>query len=278
MESWGVDRATDLAELCRRAMPDERLDVDELLSVCWEDDGVVLGLPDGGGAVAGVRRSVGEAQLAWVKLVAVDPGEQRHGLGTGLLGSFEEWAFDNGATEVLLTGSAPWYLWPAVPADALGMLCLAEARGYEITGSELNMSMVTTFRAPTPDTVSIRRVVEDDEAAAVEAFVERHWPWWVDELCRGIDQGGVHAAWDDGVVLGFVCHSVNRAGWVGPMGTDPDRRSRGLGFALLSAMCEDLMVAGFSTAEVSWVGPVRFYAKAGAQVSRSFRSYRKRRP
>jgi hypothetical protein len=30
-----------------------------------------------------------------------------------------------------------------------------------------------------------------------------------------------------------------------------------------------------ASAEVSWVGPVRFYAKAGASVSRSFRSYRK---
>ena len=38
----------------------------------------------------------------------------------------------------------------------------------------------------------------------------------------------------------------------------------------------DLMVAGHREAEISWVGPVRFYAKAGATVSRVFRSQSKR--
>jgi hypothetical protein len=44
---------------------------------------------------------------------------------------------------------------------------------------------------------------------------------------------------------------------------------------LLSELCRDLMVARFQMAEISWVGPVRFYAKAGAAVSRSFRTFLK---
>ena len=49
--------------------------------------------------------------------------------------------------------------------------------------------------------------------------------------------------------------------------------------ALLSQVCRDLMIADFDAAEISWVGPVGFYANAaGASVSRSFRSLRLRRP
>jgi len=67
------------------------------------------------------------------------------------------------------------------------------------------------------------------------------------------------------------CHSVSRAGWVGPMATDPAWRGRGVGSAALGAICADLMAAGATSAEICWVGPVRFYAAAGATVSRAFR-------
>jgi hypothetical protein len=62
------------------------------------------------------------------------------------------------------------------------------------------------------------------------------------------------------------------------MGTDSARRGRDVGHAMLSALCIDLMTANFRDAEISWVGPVRFYAKAGARVSRMFRLYRKPKP
>jgi hypothetical protein len=62
------------------------------------------------------------------------------------------------------------------------------------------------------------------------------------------------------------------------MGTDPARRTAGVGHALLGQVCRDLMIAEFSHTEISWGGPIRFYAKAGARVSRVFRQYRLRRP
>jgi GNAT superfamily N-acetyltransferase len=197
-----------------------------------------------------------------------------------LVSAAEQWLFDAGASEIQLGGSAPFYLWPGVPGDALAMLCLAEAMRYERTGSELNMSIPTTFRTPARDDADVRRVVDEPDAEAVVEFVRSHWPWWVDELRRGIEQGGCHAAFDEGdrSVIGFACHSVNRAGWIGPMGTEPERRGRGTGHALLSELCTDLMTANLRDGEIAWVGPIRFYAKAGARVSRMFGSYRKRKP
>jgi hypothetical protein len=97
----------------------------------------------------------------------------------------------------------------------------------------------------------------------------------VAETRRAVEHGSCHLAWadGDGAVVGFGCHSVNRLGWLGPMGTDPDRRHGGTGNALLGAIATDLMAAGLSSVEVSWVGPVGFYANAaGASVSRTFRT------
>ncbi len=270
----------DLFALVDEALPRERLTADELLAVCFDDPGVVLWLPDGSGAVSAVTRSYGDFTIGWTRLIAVAPDARRHGRGRALLAAAEDWAYAQGASEVHLGESAPFYFWPGVPGDAMEMLCLAEAARYDATGGELNMSIPTTYRAPVPDGVVLRRVVDDADAAVVTAFTELHWPHWVPELRRGIEQGGCHAAFDhrDRAVLGFACHSVNRAGWVGPMGTDSARRGRGVGHALLSALCVDLMTANFRDAEISWVGPVRFYAKAGARVSRMFRLYRKPKP
>jgi GNAT superfamily N-acetyltransferase len=276
----GRDDVADVWGLVDAALPGERLTADEILACCFDDPGVVLGLGDGSGVVSAVVRVLGEHRVGWVRLLAVAPDARRRGHGRALLAAAEQWAFDHGADEMQLGGSAPFYFWPAVPGDALEMLCLLEAARYDPTGGELNMTIPTTFRAPTPDGVVLRRVVDDAEADAVVAFTGALWPWWVAELQRGIEQGGCHAAFDehDRAVLGFACHSVNRAAWVGPMGTAADRRGRGVGHALLGALCTDLMTANFRDAEISWVGPVRFYAKAGARVSRMFRSYRKAKP
>jgi hypothetical protein len=63
------------------------------------------------------------------------------------------------------------------------------------------------------------------------------------------------------------------------MATATRRQARGIGSALLGELCRDLMVAGHTDAEICWVGPARFYAKAaGATVSRVFQTSGKRRP
>jgi predicted N-acetyltransferase YhbS len=67
---------------------------------------------------------------------------------------------------------------------------------------------------------------------------------------------------------------VNRHGWIGPMATDPERRRAGVGRALLGALCADLAAQRLAEAEIAWVGPIGFYAKAGARVSRVFRTAR----
>ena len=172
-------------------------------------------------------------------------------------------------------------MWPGVDVAHTEALCLFESDGYEVTGGEVNMRCSTTFRADAPNGVVVRRALDDDVVDRTLALVRREWPWWEAEVSRAIEHGCCHTALRDdddaSPALGFACHSVNRAGWIGPMGTDPTQQHVGVGAALLSQLCRDLMIAEIEHAEIAWVGPVSFYAKAaGAKVSRSFRSLSRR--
>ena len=275
MNEWPAARADELADLVANALPDEHLSADELLACCWEDPApsVVLATDDGAGAISA---TAGQHGVGFVKLVAVHPDARRRGHGRALLDAAHGWLRDgHGCTTVIAGAAAPFYLWPGVDVAHLDALCLFEAAGYHVTGSEVNMTVTTRFRAEAPAGVRIVRALDDDVVDSALALVQREWPWWEAELRRAIEHGCCHVALDEssGAPIGFACHSVNRAGWIGPMGTDPRQQHNGVGAALLGQLCRDLMVADFTAAEVAWVGPVGFYAKtAGASVSRSFRS------
>jgi GNAT superfamily N-acetyltransferase len=271
VQEWARDRATALTELTASCFPGEDLTEDELVACCWDDAGVVIAVDDGSGVVAAVARGA----TAYIKLLAVAPHVRRLGHGRALLASAEEWARDAGCAEVVPGPSAPFYLWPGIDVRWTPALTFFETAGYRAVGAELNLSCSTSHRADPPDGVSVQRVIEDDDAAAAVAFCSRLFPHWVPELERAIEHAACLAARDaSGDVIGFGCHSVNRAGWVGPMATDPAHQRGGVGTALLSAACRDLRAAGHADAEIAWVSTVAFYAKAaGASVSRVFRTF-----
>jgi mycothiol synthase len=301
IERWGRERASDVAGLVAAAMPAEELSVDELLACCWDDPAPGDGTDDGPdpvgsvfvatdgdrpiGVAAAIVRSIGDGsqrvRLAWLKILAVHPDDRRRGVGHALLDAVERFAWDEGAAELHLAGSPPFYLWPGVDATATEMLCLVESRGYREAGSDVNMALTTAFHVDAPEGVTVRRAVDDIDVARVDALVSAHWPEWLDETHRAIEHGCCHGAFVPGEgddaggerAVGFACHSVNRAAWLGPMGTDPDLQQGGVGSALLAQVCRDLRIAEFDTTEICWVGPARFYAKNGARISRVFRRY-----
>ena len=274
MQEWARDRAGRLAALVDECLPGEHLSEDELVACCWDDPGVVLALDDGAGAVAAVARG----PIGFVKLLVVAPHARRLGHGLELVRAAERWAERAGCTEMVPGPSAPFYLWPGVDVRWTAALALFERAGYSPVGAEVNMSCPTSHRADPPPGVVVDRVLEDADATAALAFARRSFAHWLPEVERGIEHAACLLARDGagGPVVGFCCHSVNRAGWVGPMATDPARRGGGVGSALLSAACRDLRAAGHPDAEIAWVGPVGFYAKAaGASVSRTFRTLRR---
>jgi GNAT superfamily N-acetyltransferase len=274
VEAWGPARVDDLTALLAAAMPGEALTAEELLACCWDDPAAtVLGDTDGDSAVALVTRRMGDDVHGFIVALAVAPVAQGNGRGRGLLDASMAWAADHGCKHLHAGGSAPFYLWPGVDTRWTRAICLFETAGFVRAGAEVNMSCVSTFRAPAPDGVAVARVVDDADAGAVHDFCAEHFVHWVPEVARAVEQGGCFFACapDGGDVVGFACHSVCRAGWLGPMATHPLRRHAGVGAALVGAVCADVADMGRPDVEIAWVGPVGFYAKsAGAGVSRVF--------
>jgi GNAT superfamily N-acetyltransferase len=265
--------AASLEALLRAALPEEALSAEELQATLFDDpDGVVLGdeSGEGRGAVGvAVRGGVG-----WITVLVVDPAHRRAGVASLLLAAAHRWLAARGITVVRTGAAGPRYLWPGVDVDrhADAVSCFA-ALGYEPVGETHNHRCDVSFRSVAPDGVAVRRVVlgsADDDA--VRAFAAASYPHWVDEVTRAVPHGCCHGAFmDGGSAVGFACHSVNRAGWIGPMATDPSMQGRGVGSALLGAVCRDLDLAELPEAEIAWVGPDAFYEKAaGTSVSRRF--------
>jgi len=277
------EQAGDLAAVVAAALPDERLTAAELAACLWDDPAptLVLGSAEGDAVAAAVVRDTPLGRYAAIQLIAVAPEARRQGRATALLEHLHRWAFDeHDVGLVSAAGGSPFYLWPGVDAFATPALCLFERLGYEPSGAALNMSYASTHRAAPPTGLTLSCPDDPAAVAAALAFVTSHWPHWAAETGRALDRGTCVVAVDSvGAVTGFACHSVNRAGWLGPMGTDPVRRHGGLGTALLGAIAEQVQASGLHETEISWLGPVGFYANAaGAAVSRVFQSMRLHRP
>lgn len=274
-DRWGPDRLPSLTALLTGTLPDEALTSDELLACCWDDPdpAVVLGATSGAAVGAGVVRAANGHRIGHVRLLVVASECRRQGLGRATLAALEGWFAEQGASEVRVGGEAPFYLWPGIDVRHTAALSLLEGAGYAGSGAICNMACPSSFRQPAPAGVEVRRVLTDDDASLASDMVRRTWPEWGPEVGRSIEHGSCVAAWEDNMVLGFGCHSVNRGGWIGPIGTVPAAQGRGVGGAVLGALCADLTAAGYRRAEISWIGPVGFYARtADAHVSRVFQT------
>jgi GNAT superfamily N-acetyltransferase len=255
-----------LARLVATALPDEGLTAADLETCCYGPDTEVVG-DEHAAAVLTVKGS-GALAAAWLVLLAVHPDHQRRGRARELVAESARRARATGAIDLHLGTAIPRYVWPGVDFRFTAALALFEAMGFEPYGAACNMAITTSFRADSPAGVVVER--EDGDGARELAI--REFPHWCDEVGRATSAGTCYAAREGGDTLGFACHSVNRAGWIGPMATDPERQRGGVGRSLLGAVCAALAHAGRAEADIAWVGPIGFYAKAGANVSRVFRN------
>lgn len=262
----GVSAAA-LHALVGKALPDEGLTLDDVTTCCFGEGHDVLGDANAA-AVVKFHDWGGGFAMAWLLVVAVAPERQRRGLGRVLVDEAINWSRAKGARELHLGTAIPRYMWPGVDFAFTSAICLFEAAGFEPSGFAFDMRIPTSFRAWPPRGV----IVEREIGSGAIALCRREYPHWEDEVTRGVARGTCFAARDDdGATVGFAAHSVNRHGVIGPMATDPQRRSRGVGNALLAALCADIAdQEGWSEAPISWVGPARFYAKAGARISRVY--------
>ena len=260
----------ELTALCDAAMPEENLTLEELTHLCFganDPGGADEVFGDERGAAVMQTQEFGEHVAAWLVLVAVHPSAQSAGRGKELVDTVIERAREIGARDLLLASAIPRYLWPGVDTANTRAGMLLETIGFERDWVGTNMTIDCAFRRSPPAGVT----VEVETGSGARDFATLAYPHWVPELDRAVSLGTAFAARDaGGATIGFSCHSVNRAGWIGPMATDPTLQHGGVGSALLAAVCADLGRRGFATGEVAWVSNLRFYGKCGARVSRVF--------
>ncbi|PZG13929.1 GNAT family N-acetyltransferase [Nonomuraea aridisoli] len=232
---------------------------------------------DGGVVLASL--SAHAAGVGHIDLLAVHPSARGQGRGRALVRAAEEWLAGQGARQARFAGNPPCYAWPGVDVRYTAAACLAESLGYERYDVAWNMtadlaadlSVEEDVRRLEAAGVAVRESVEDRERVA--AFVEEHWnDRWAWEA---VHAAGLHYAERDGRILGFAAWGA-RPAWFGPMGTAPEARGTGVGRVLLRRCLADQRAAGQSTAQIGWVGPLRFYSRAvGARAERVFWLYRR---
>ncbi|WP_336205062.1 GNAT family N-acetyltransferase [Nonomuraea sp. LPB2021202275-12-8] len=232
-------------------------------------------LADGGVAMASV--STRDPAVGHIDLLAVHPDAQGHGLGRKLVRAAEEWLRAEGAARARFAGNPPCYAWPGVDVRYTAAASLAESLGYERYDVAWNMTADLSAELSVEDDVQrlakagVSVVAAGRDRERVAAFVAEHWnDSWAWEAANA---AGVHYAERDGRILAFAAWGA-RPTWFGPMGTAPASQGLGLGRVLLRRCLADQRAAGQRTAQIGWVGPLRFYSRAvGARAERVFWLY-----
>ncbi|MFI6130948.1 GNAT family N-acetyltransferase [Micromonospora sp. NPDC051141] len=295
----GPDRLPEVVALCRRALdlPADAAEAPAVVATlavrAAADRPVLLLGAVRDGTLVGVlvgSRSVTDARLGHVDLVAVVPAHRRQGIGAALLAGAEARLAALGASEVLLAGNPPHYAWPGIDVRYTAAVCAALRLGYRQDRTAWNMTATLTEGSaalrPTEATerrlaergVTVRRAVPTD-LPALEAFARTTFGGvWDGELAGSVGRpdAGTHLAERDGEILGFAAYGSARPSWFGPMGTAPAAEGSGIGGVLLRRCLRDQAAAGLTEAQIGWVGPVPFYSNAvGARIERVFFLYRK---
>ena len=269
----------DLARQC--LLPEDAVEASSIVDVVstraipvlrYEDDELI-------GAALG---SVGHTDPAagHIDLVVVHPDHRRRGLARAMLEELENEFRQRDLVTIRVRGNAPDYAWPGVDVRYTAAVCTLMALGYTHASTTWNMTAplpVDAPEPPPPEGIEIRRATREDLSALHET-VEAQWgPLWTVEAERAIDRGGAHIALRENAIVAFAAWGACRPSWFGPMGTLPGATGMGLGGILLRRCLDDQAALGLPGAQISWVGPVQFYANAvNAAIERVFFVFEKR--
>ena len=250
------------------------------LSIALESTGDLIA------AVVGMVRTLPEGNHhGWIKLLAVHPDHRRRGLGMALLREIEH-SFRQRRLPQIDTIGFPRYFWPGVDVRYTPACCLFETAGFKETRTLVNMAVDLTQPFDTAsdeqqlaaDGFTFHRAALDD-AEELNAFIEREWPPWCDEVPIALANDPISLFYCRlaGKIVGYAAYDIAMfPGTFGSMGTDVACRGRGVGSVLLRLCLADMQAIKCPRCEIAWVGPVGFYARqVNAHINRVFRDYRK---
>jgi mycothiol synthase len=236
------------------------------------------------GSVAEAGDGSGEG---FIDLLVVDRAQQRQGIGRQLAAEMERQLAARGCQRIDLAAGSPNHAWPGVDVHYTAAVCFAEDSGYQRQGCEVNMD-VDLSGAPldtraaenrlASEGIEVRRADADDDGPLQELLGLIRQADWIAEITQALrgSEAGLHIAVQRGRYVGFCCYGVNRAHEVGPIGTDPEMRSLGIGSVLLKRCLAEQRDRGITAAELVWVGPLSYFFRAvHATIGRVFWQYSK---
>lgn len=253
----------------------------DLIPTVWEGEELIA-------FMHGVVRDVGERKIAYIKFMAVHNNQQRSGLGRDLYVQLEQKFIAQGATTVRFFDVPLNYYMPGIDPRYTKAVCFAEKMGFKRFGDSFNMEVdLKNTHLETDETeallrarnITVQRATKSDKAQLL-SFIKTHFTLWHHEIKNMYQQHpiAIHIARENGTLIAFSGHSGNNMdrAWFGPMGTDPEKRGRGVGAVLLKRCLHDLRLKGFDTATIPWVAPIAFYAHhVNAEIERLFWRYEK---
>lgn len=217
------------------------------------------------GSIAGAAVSCGK----WLRILAVDPGARRQGIGTALLGD-----------ESVIFAEPGNYFTPGVSMEDEGTRAFFRRRGFTEAQSTWNLEV--ELDGTLPEGVATRPTHAD--ADRVLSFVEREFGRiWRFEAAKAFEREVPPAfiAEEGGEVVGFAVHDVNNRGlgFFGPTGVARSMRGKGVGCRLLLASLADLRGLGYARAVIPWTDALEFYRKCcGAKPAHQFVAFTKGQP
>jgi GNAT superfamily N-acetyltransferase len=236
---------------------------------------------------------------ATVTAIAVDPAEQRQGLGTRLV----EWLLDRADVprEHVRAGGGVYFLLPGPPRELPATRPFLESLGFafgrEVHDLRADLTVPEAHRIPDAAAQLRRRHLEVGPCRAEEtprllAFLADEFPgmWWHD-ADRFFAAGGDPADWlllrDGPRIIGMArvhyptarpigaasfWESLRgpRAGGLGPIGVSAGRRGEGLGNLLLAATLDRLRAKGVDDAVADWTDLLGYYGPFGFKIWKSY--------
>ncbi|HUC21158.1 MAG TPA: GNAT family N-acetyltransferase [Streptosporangiaceae bacterium] len=240
-----------------------------------------------GACIGSVAQSGDGNAEGFIDLLVVDRALQRHGIGPRLASELERQLAARGCQRIDLSGGSPNNAWPGVDIHYTSAVCLAEDSGYQRQGCEVNMD-VDLLRAPldtraaedrlASEGIEVRRADGHDDGPLQELLASTWQASWIAEITEALrsSEAGLYLALQSSRYVGFCCYGLNRGHEVGPIGTDPGMRGRGIGAVLLKRCLAEQRSRGIDAAELVWVGPLSYFARVvHATIGRAFWRYSK---
>lgn len=234
-----------------------------------------------------------EPETGWIPVLAVDPDQQRRGIGRALLERALAWLDGHGRRRIYVcgnTGSAPGYVFPGVDQDAYApALELLTRAGFVVDHEPVAMARSTIdfdVDAHHAEAWQTGRdiIVEPLTPArgpAFLAFLAEAFPGdWNIAARAKIRSGRLHElliARRGDTVLGYCQWDGEH---FGPFGVAPDQRGQRIGAKLFVEAVRRIRAADGRSVWFNWADEdaARFYRRFGLEATRRFAILRRERP